>query len=271
MTIDSWLKDVSNELADAMIPSARLDAEIILAHTLNKPRTWLHAHGDEEIDPRRKDIADARAELRLERVPVAYIIGHKEFFGRRFMVSPDVLIPRPESEQLISAIKQIYQDLPNKNVRLVDVGTGSGCLGISAKLECPQLEVWLSDVSKNALLVAEKNATQLNADVHVIESDLLAEVSIPVNILIANLPYVDRSWQVSVDTKHEPQLALYADSNGLALIEQLLSQIPTKLESDGYVVLEADRRQHDEIVQKALKHQLQLVANEGFCLVLQKQ
>ena len=93
-----WLRDAAEQLANALIPSALLDAEIILAHTLRKSRTWLHAHGDEPIDPRQQEIAEARLQLRLERTPVAYIIGHKEFYGRLFKVTPASLIPRPESQ-----------------------------------------------------------------------------------------------------------------------------------------------------------------------------
>ena len=89
-----------------MIPSALLDAELILAETLRKPRTYLHAHPDDEIDPRRVDIAEARLNLRLDRVPLAYILGYKEFYGRKFKVSPQVLVPRPESEAIIELLKK---------------------------------------------------------------------------------------------------------------------------------------------------------------------
>ena len=101
-TISFWLKNAAKSLKDAGIPSARLDAELILANTLRKNRTYLHAHLDEEIDPRRVDIANARLDLRLDRVPMAYILGYKEFYGRKFTVSPAVLVPRPESEDMIS-------------------------------------------------------------------------------------------------------------------------------------------------------------------------
>ena len=93
-----WLRDAAEQLASVGIPSALLDAEIILAHTLRKSRTWLHAHGDETINIRDLEIANARLDLRLDRTPIAYIIGHKEFYSRLFKVTPSVLIPRPESE-----------------------------------------------------------------------------------------------------------------------------------------------------------------------------
>ena len=189
-TIDSWLRDTSSELADAMVPNARLDAEIILAHTISRPRTWLHAHGNEALDPRRRDIADARIQLRLERVPVAYIIGHKDFYGRRFRVTPDTLIPRPESEALIELAKKYAAP----DGRAVDIGTGSGCLGITLKLELPALSMTLSDISKKALAVAEQNAATHKADVRLLHSDLLDDYPLQAHLMIANLPYVDPSW-----------------------------------------------------------------------------
>ena len=102
MTISTWLKLATKQLKDTGITSARLDAELLLAETLRKPRTYLHAHLDEDIDPRRVDIANARLDLRLERVPLAYILGYKEFFGRKFRVTPAVLVPRPETEDLMT-------------------------------------------------------------------------------------------------------------------------------------------------------------------------
>ena len=122
---------------------------------MRKPRTYLHAHPDDEIDPRRVDIAEARLNLRLDRVPLAYILGYKEFYGRKFKVSPQVLVPRPESEAIIELLKKF-----NASGRLIDIGTGSGCLGITAKLELPQLDVVLSDVSDQALHIAQHNAAR---------------------------------------------------------------------------------------------------------------
>lgn len=249
MTIAEWLKSVSDEFADNMIPSARLDAEIILAHTINRPRTWLHAHGDEELDPRRRDIADARAELRLERVPVAYIIGHRYFYGRRFVVSPDVLVPRPESEQLIELLKK---HLPASARTLVDVGTGSGCLGITAKLEIPRLSVTLTDVSDNALKIARKNADALGADIRTLKSNLLDAYPLRADVLVANLPYVDTKWShQSPELVNEPALALYAKHDGLELIFELLDTASSHLNRGALIILEADPRQHADIIAHA--------------------
>lgn len=265
----SWLRDAAEELAMLGIGTALLDAELILAHTLRKSRTYLHAHGDEPIDERRLEIANARLELRKDRVPVAYILGHKEFYGRQFKVTPSVLIPRPESEALIESLKKYWGEKPGK---LVDVGTGSGCLGITARLELP-LDVTLADISHHALMVAEDNAKALGATVAIVRSDLLSHLQPPLSnfdLIVANLPYVDKTWQRSPETNHEPAEALFASNGGLALIDRLIAQTDTVLKPGGLLILEADPEQHERIITYAATHQLQHTATDGYALVLTK-
>lgn len=253
MIISEWLKIATKSLKTANIPSARLDAELILANTLRKNRTYLHAHLDEEIDTRRFDIANARLDLRLDRVPIAYILGYKEFYGRKFTVSPSVLIPRPESEDLISLFLELTASEIAEKV-LIDVGTGSGCLGITAKLERSNLSVILSDISKPALNIAEKNANALNADVHIQQQSLLNGQLKPVDYIFANLPYVDKNWDVSPELQYEPEIALFAEDEGLKLILQLISQAPRCLTPEGLLFIEADPQQHNRIIDEAMKN-----------------
>jgi release factor glutamine methyltransferase len=246
--INVWLRDAAEQLAAAGIPSALLDAEIILAHTLRKSRTYLHAHGEDIITHRELDIANARLDLRLDRTPVAYIVGHKEFYGRLFKVTPATLIPRPESEDLIELLND---HLTAGMKTLIDVGTGSGCLGITAKLEHPELTVTICDVSRHALNVAEDNALSLHADVAALKSDLLSSVPGIYSCIIANLPYVDPEWERSPETNHEPKEALFADKNGVALIYQLVDQAILQLATGGLLILEADPYQHPRIIERA--------------------
>ena len=253
MIVSEWLKTATKSLKAENIPSARLDAELILANTLRKNRTYLHAHLDEEIDPRRFDIANARLDLRLDRVPIAYILGYKEFYGRRFTVSPSVLIPRPESEDLISLFLELTASEIAEKV-LIDVGAGSGCLGITAKLERSNLSVILSDISKPALNIAEKNANALNADVHIQQQSLLNGQLKPVDYIFANLPYVDKNWDVSPELQYEPEIALFAEDEGLKLILQLISQAPRYLTPEGLLFIEADPQQHNRIIDEAVKN-----------------
>lgn len=256
MSIDEWLAMATKELSSTGIPSARLDAELILSHTIRKPRTYLHAHNSETIESNRKEVADARLRMRLERTPIAYIVGHKEFYGRHFKTTPAALIPRPESETIIELLKEI---VPKSNrtlskIHLIDVGTGTGCLGISAKLEWPELDVTLTDTSQHALNLAHKNADLLGAEVHFLRNNLLRGLTAPIDIIIANLPYVDRIWDISPETNNEPDDALFAHDGGLALIFQLIEQASQILKPGGHLLLESDKRQQSDIITFAKKH-----------------
>lgn len=265
--INYWLRDAAEQLAEAGIPSALLDAEIILAHTLRKSRTYLHAHNDEELSPRVVEIANARLDLRLDRTPIAYIIGHKEFYGRLFKVSPAVLIPRPESETIIELLDEYYDDT---NKRLVDVGTGSGALAITAKLEHPKLTVVAGDIDTRALSTAEENATTLGADIRFTESDLFDLLPGTFDYVLANLPYVDASWERSPETNAEPARALFAEDYGLAIINRFLISLPEKLDSGGYAFIEADPAQHSAIVATAESRELTHVTTHGYIVVIKK-
>lgn len=259
MTIAEWVGRAADALKAVGIDSARLDAEIILAHTIRKSRTYLHAYRDEPIAAREQEIADARLRLRLDRTPIAYIIGHKEFYGRLFRVTPATLIPRPESEMLITVLKEKLSAktaplVETSSARLVDVGTGSGILGITAKLELPDLDVTLTDISKHALTVANTNARKLGAIVTTVQSDLLTYYPFNPNIILANLPYVDPEWKRSPETEYEPDVALFAKDHGLYLIKNLIEQAANRLTPDGFLILEADPRQHAAITAFAKKH-----------------
>lgn len=268
MTISAWLIHATKQLKDIGIKSSRLDAELILAHTLRKPRTYLHAHLDEEIDERRYDIANARLDLRVNRTPLAYILGHKEFYGRRFIVTPSVLVPRPESETMIEWLLELTaEEITPK--RLIDIGTGSGILGITARLERPHLDVTLTDIDAKALSVASRNADALGAQVHTRRDTLLNNHTFSVDYLLANLPYVNEAWvDTSPELRHEPALALYAADNGLRLIYQLIPQIARWLKPGGIAFLEADPTQHTHIAEVAQAAGLTPLGSRDYIIAL---
>lgn len=268
-TVNQWLTNAIQQLSAAGIPSPNLDAEVLLSHTLRESRTWLHAHGEDQLDSRTVDIARARLDLRLDRVPIAYIVGHKEFYGYPFKVTTATLIPRPESESIIDLLKTALPPSPTP-LRLVDVGTGSGALGITAKIIAPQLDVTLIDTSRYALAVAEKNALAHHVDVDLLESNLLESYPHVADIIIANLPYVDRDWERSPETDHEPAEALFADNNGLALIEALIQQTKGKLVQNGTLILEADPVQQEAIKKAATLSGLIPAKTEGYALLFEK-
>lgn len=275
MTISQWLTYASNELLSAGFDNSVLDSEVILAHTIGHPRTWLHAHAEETIDLRHEEIANARLDLRFDHVPVAYIIGHKEFYGRRFAVTPQVLVPRPESETLIEILNET---IPSTKAldgivpkRLVDIGTGSGCLGITAKLQHPELAVTLLDTSQAALKVATRNAQALEADVEILRSDLLLDYPYQPDIILANLPYVDVSWRRSEETNHEPEEALFAAEDGLSLIIKCIDQASTRMSSGGLMILEADPRQWQQISELAKSADFECTRQEQFGVLYRKR
>jgi release factor glutamine methyltransferase len=266
-TINDWISRATASLEEAGIPSGRLDAELMLAHVLQQSRTWLLAHSlDTFDDAEQRHAANTLLTKRKNRFPLAYLTGTKEFYGRDFIVTPDVLIPRPETETMIELLVKY-----KPHGAAIDVGCGSGCIGITATLEYPDLAVTLADISPAALTVAQQNAVRLGADVDVLRSNLLESIGAKTfDVILANLPYVDRAWERSPETEHEPALALFAGENGLELITILLGQAVDALNPEGYVFLEADPEQHDEIKKTGASHGLRFVEAEGFIVVLQR-
>lgn len=268
--IKSWLESAEQLLTGAGIGTARLDAELILSHTIRRPRTYLHAHGEDILDARTVEIANARLDLRVERTPLAYITGHKQFYGRPFRVNTATLIPRPESESCIEAVLSLHHggQLPHVPI-IFDVGTGSGCLGITLALELPEARVSASDVSRPALAVAKKNAEALGAGIAFVEGSLLEPYDgLRAHCIVANLPYVDVSWDRSPETNYEPASALFAERNGKARIEELLNTCPSHLHPGGYVILEADPYQHPDLIAYAQKNGLEHVQTDHYAVVL---
>ncbi len=204
------------------------------------------------------------------------------FYGRDFIITPDVLIPRPETEMMVDAVlnlvgkpylpgvKPARPKLP-QSCRILDVGAGSGCVAISLALELPEARVTACDISKKALIVAQKNAKNLRANIELIESDLLDSVSSDYDVIVANLPYVDENWNW-VDKKaltKEPRIALYAKDGGLELIKKLIQQASSRNAS--YLILEADPCQHERIIEYAASHGYSLQETRGFILVFTKK
>lgn len=270
LSVKQWLIQATAELMNAGITSARLDAELILSHTLKKDRTWLVSHSDEFIQDATLDKLKKRLDKRLARVPMAYITGHKEFYGRDFLVDPHVLIPRPETEEMIELILSLNL---RDDAAIFDVGTGSGCIAITLKCERPNWNVSATDISESALNVTRENAAKYKADITFQQDDLISEIKnqiSKINLIAANLPYVAPDYEVSPDARAEPHLALFADDDGYALINQLIEQSSQCLEPSGFLVLESDPWQQDRIIKNATDHGFILHSQRRFHLVLQK-
>ena len=259
MNVSSWLKKT---------PLRRLDAELILAHVLGVERTFFHAHPEHELTTKEQSRAGSLVARRVRHEPLAYILGYKEFYGRIFTVSPDVLIPRPETEVIIDDILSLA--MPTSKV--LDVGTGSGCIAITLAKELPNAAITGVDISAKAIKIAQKNAQSLSANVNFFSSNLL-EKTAKYDIIVANLPYVDKKWDwLGPELAFEPQNALFASDDGLALIKELVQQAPDHLNKNGLLFLEADPSQHEDITDFAQKHgflaKTPISATYGLCLYL---
>ena len=272
-TVNAWLKNAISELNNSNIKSASLDAELILASTLRKDRTYLHAHDNEAIPPRFLQIADARVALRKDHVPLAYILGSKDFYGRQFKVTPAVLVPRPESEQFIETLKDLMpknESLFDSQITLVDVGTGSGVLGITAKLEFPEINVTLLDIDRHALSIAKENTTRLEADDRQDTSNLLGSYYGKADFILANLPYVDKDWNSPylLELGHEPEIALYANDDGLQFIKRIIIEAKHKLNKGGFLLIESDIRQQADIRRFARDNGYEVERTDGLVTTL---
>ncbi|MBR3386132.1 HemK family protein methyltransferase [Candidatus Saccharibacteria bacterium] len=200
-----------------------------------------------------------------------------DFYGRDFLVTSDVLTPRPETEQLIDmvltlagkpflpGVRPSKRILPNQP-KIVDVGTGSGCIAITIKKELPEAEVTAVDISEKALKVAQKNAAIHDAHISFIISHLLKKVKFTPDLIIANLPYVDETWDWldKEALKSEPSLALYAKDGGLALIKELIATANSK-----YLILEADPCEHQRIKEYIQNTKYKLDRINGYALLLE--
>lgn len=270
VTVKEWLARAADRFKQAGVPSFRLDAELLLCHVLGKNRTWLIAHTDDSLKDEATGLADGFLKRREKREPLAYITGYKEFYGRNFVVSSDVLVPRPESEALIDLAKNCGLK-PGDSI--LDVGTGSGCLGITLQCELPECEVTLLDVSESALDIARRNAHALDARVAFELRDIMKLERAtklqhaPYRLIVANLPYVDDAWKRSEETEYEPTLALFSEASGLWHYINFFSAALHFLAKGGYIIIEADPRQHDELIDYAAKLGFEMAVRDGFALL----
>jgi release factor glutamine methyltransferase len=238
----------TQRLEEAGSDTASLDAQVILAHTLGKERGWLFAHYDQALTQEEAELFTDRVARRAAAEPVAYLVGHREFYGLELYVDHRVLIPRPETELLVDAVLDHIESRSNQHVRMVDVGTGSGAVAVAVAANCPSVQIYAVDLSPAALEVAGENARRHDSrgQITLLNSDLLAALPEPVDIIAANLPYItsEEYPNLMADVRdYEPRLALEAGPEGLDLIERLLDQVPGHLYPGGVLFLEIGANQ----------------------------
>lgn len=253
-TVGRAVNAATQRLEEAGISTARLDAQVILAHVLGVSRSWLFAHYERVLEANQAELYTEHIARRVRREPVAYIVGHKEFYGIDLKVDPRVLIPRPETEMLVDAVLDLAAQCAPETLRVADVGTGSGAIALAAAVNAPNARIYAIDLSDDALAVAHANVRRYDTrnQVTLVQGDLLAPLRECVHVIVANLPYVKSEdyHTLEADVRvYEPQLALESGEQGLDAITRLLPQVPDHLEQGGVTILEIGYDQGKDVQQ----------------------
>lgn len=230
---------------------ARVDAQILLLHSVQRPlhdRAWLLAHDSDTLTEAQHSAWQTAVTRRLAGEPVAYITGHKEFFGLTLKVDARVLDPRPDTEILVEWALELLPAspahpcenaaLPTTMVRVLDLGTGSGAVALALQHQRPQAHVTAVDASADALAVARSNAQRLNLPVHCVLSRWMDGVPGPFELIVSNPPYVAEGDPHLTALTHEPLQALASGADGLQDIRQIIAQAPSRLSQSGWLLLE---------------------------------
>lgn len=248
MTIAEWLAETMKKLGATGADSPRRDALVLLEDTLKKERSWVLAHADYELIEPQLTAVNSLIERRMKREPLAYIRGKAWFYGRFFIVDKNVLIPRPETETFIELIKELSPS------QLFDIGTGSGCIGVTAALEVPNLQVIATDTSSQALAIAKQNASELKATLGFAQTDLLSELldfDFSSAVMAVNLPYVPDHWDSGPEVIAEPKEAVFSGDDGLDHYQRFWQQVAELENKPRYILTESLESQHNTIAQLA--------------------
>jgi release factor glutamine methyltransferase len=261
--VRTLLKEGIAQLREAQVPSFTLAAELLLLHALGRDRTWIYAHPEDEISPIDAERYFALINRRVSGEPTQHLTGKQEFWGLEFEITPDVLIPRPETEHVIEvaldrlAVREIRAGRPQKNdgtgLQIADIGTGSGCIAIALAKELPAATIYATDISSAALAVARRNATRHSAvdRIHFVGCNLLDALfdsslvirhsPLLLDLVVSNPPYIGRRESATLMREvreHEPEVALYGGEEGYELYADLISQAAMHLKPSGILVLE---------------------------------
>lgn len=269
MTVATWLYQATQTLTEAGVATARLDGLVLLEDVLEKDRGWLLAHDSIQIKSAQLARLKKLLKQRAEHLPLAYVRGRTEFYGRDFVISPAVLEPRPESEMMIDLLKTLDK-LPTQP-KIADIGAGSGALGITAALEVKNSRVELLELDKKAVEIAQMNVDLFTLNLPVIQSDLLSQSSQDYDVLLCNLPYVPDDYQINLAALHEPRLAIFGGPDGLDLYRKLFKQTQDAPKQPLYILCESLPLQHDDLEAIATTANYRLEQAEDFiqCFTLE--
>lgn len=249
-SIRQFIEDWRMRMQEADVEDARLNVELLVVHALGVSRGDLKGRLDEELDVSILGHMQALCERRLHREPVDYIIGHREFYGRKFHVEPGVLVPRPETEMVIDLARELLRE---PSGWAVDVGCGSGALAVTLALEFPQLNVTATDLYPTPLKVTGLNADKLGARVHRARMDGLAALGAKFDLIVSNPPYVKPEEHTELEPEvrnHEPEEALIGGVDGVAVAKRFLADVAARLKPGAHLIMEHGMT-HGEALRKA--------------------
>mgnify|MGYP000067666354 CR=1 FL=1 len=285
MTIQDFLARGEHKLKAAGVSSARLDVLILLEDLLRRDRSWLLAHPKHKLNNLQARHLERKIDRRASHVPLAYIRGFSEFYGRRFKVNRHVLEPRPESETMIELLKKLvdsgqlivdsnektknYKLKTTNSLAIADVGTGNGAIGITAALEFPGSIVDLYDISSGALAVAKHNTHLHELRLHVRKMNLLSRPLRPYDVVLANLPYVPDKWKINEAAMAEPRIAIYGGSDGLDIYRKLFHQLRRFTWKPRFILTESLPPQHQQLAALAFDNGFKLRDSADFVQIFQ--
>lgn len=243
MNIKDAIAQATEKLAQEPIGPPRMAAETLMMFALGCDRARLFAHPEQELSSQEESRFENAVAQRAAGKPLQYITGKQEFWGLEFVVSPAVLIPRPETEHLVEAALEKIRKSQIAKPRIIDVGTGSGCVAVALASELPGAQIEAIDISHNALALAKENSKRLKLSdrVRFFESDLLASARGGFDLIVSNPPYVGRSESDKVQREvreHEPEVAVFGGEQGLDIYRRLIPQAWEKLKPGGWLLME---------------------------------
>lgn len=228
--------------------------EIVLCHVLKTNRTGLMMNMREELTAEQERTFADFIHKHVEGIPVQYLIGYEMFYGRSFFVNEEVLIPRPETEELVlGVLTRIRRKFGDKDVNVADIGTGSGAISITLALENPRLHVYTVDIATESIEVARKNAAELEANVTFYHGDLLSpfqETKQKLDVVVSNPPYIpEEDWRglSSIVKEHEPKRALVGGEDGLDFYRRFMEELPKVLQEEAIVAFEVGVGQGEDV------------------------
>ena len=255
MTVqESWV-GAANRLADHGVEVPSLEAEVLVRHVLGIDRAHFFAALSDGLPCPDEAEIDRLVTRRLTGEPLAYIQGHREFYGLELVVNPSVLVPRQETETLVDQVLELSKRMPAQGLRIADVGTGSGAIAIAVAVNLPHATVYATDASREALEVANINRSKhgVSVQVHLHHGDLIDALPCDMDIIVSNPPYIRSGevTQLAEEVRREPAVALDGGADGLRLIRRLFQQAPARLRPGGGLVVEISPEQLESVSELA--------------------